>query len=1025
MTGTKTVCSIVCSMVLLAGWLPLKSLYGQDAKSIPGLKIPPGFDVVQVADDQLATNVYCLAVSPKGETFVAGPGYIKALIDSDGDGVYDRTRLFADGPRSGAQGMCFDGNDLLCTGDRGLLRFSDSNGDGVADGVPQLVLPIKCGGEHHAHAIRKGPDGWWYLLAGNATPIEADYHAGQNSPVAEPRAGFLMRISEDWSEKEIFAHGFRNAYDFDFNSLGQVFVYDSDGERDISLPWYRPTRLFQMRPGDDAGWVAAGWKRPSSFLDMPIEIGALGRGSPTGVVVGRAKQFPASYEDAIFVADWTFGRVVVFRKDLKTRQYDRGSEFAVADGQFGFAVTDLDFDRDGSLLVSVGGRGTQGAIYRISYREKVRPVPLPNSRIREFVKRSKSARLSGAALVAGLTNPAQPTREAALEALVGRRDVICNPDPGSALASELVLGLRKSLQSFDSKQAGLVLRIASEMEPAIVEQIDHVDLPSESRLILKLATARTDSDKRKLVGEAAGQLAAGAGDSESLCRIAQLALGGCGAEGAPQMFVGYTARQSISFSRDELEKIELNLATALRGAAANLTASQSRQGIDEVGRLAAMLNCRSHELQEAMVRFLRADVSSVPQQIHWLNCLSQTTEPDGSGFSLPVESQIAETIVGLGSRMKQNGLNTDRNFFPRMKTLVGRLLQTDDGSLAKRIAMTITGDQFQVYLFESLPKSVRGIALERFAARVSQHPDDTTSGQLRVLAAQPAGKYVDLIREFADQRELQNVVINALAQSPQPEDRKLFARGLTAADVGTIKNSAIGLRRLAGKPEPAEIIAALATARRLGWDKPSVSVRDQLLLLIQKQTGSDFGYQVKKNGLNQTPVLDRIGDWLQDKYPDEFAANSINGGRTELLGRLEAIDWEAGDPTSGGEIYKTLQCAQCHDAGARLGPRLEGIGKRFGRSDLLRSIVLPHEQVPERYRALVIETVDGQLHRGSVVYESVDGITLQDVNGNTIRLNQADIESRNLSTKSLMPEGLLNDATDQNVADLLAFLRSR
>ena len=71
------------------------------------------------------------------------------------------------------------------------------------------MFKIKTGGEHDAHSIRKGPDGWWYLLSGNGVPILPEYFAGENSPVKMPRAGFLMRISPDWQTKEIFCHGFR------------------------------------------------------------------------------------------------------------------------------------------------------------------------------------------------------------------------------------------------------------------------------------------------------------------------------------------------------------------------------------------------------------------------------------------------------------------------------------------------------------------------------------------------------------------------------------------------------------------------------------------------------------------------------------------------------------------------------------------------------------------------------------------------------------------------------------------------
>jgi putative heme-binding domain-containing protein len=106
-----------------------------------------------------------------------------------------------------------------------------------------------------------------------------------------------------------------------------------------------------------------------------------------------------------------------------------------------------------------------------------------------------------------------------------------------------------------------------------------------------------------------------------------------------------------------------------------------------------------------------------------------------------------------------------------------------------------------------------------------------------------------------------------------------------------------------------------------------------------------------------------------------------------------------------------------------LGPRLEGIASRFGRDDIFRSIVLPNEQVPDRYRAVMIETVDGQVIQGSVVYQSVEGVTLQESSGNTVRINRGDIESRSVSKNSLMPEGLLNDASGQDWADLYAYLK--
>lgn len=120
----------------------------------PALKAPAGFNVALFADDDLAHDVHCMTIDSRGRITVAGNGFIKRLIDSDSDGVADKAELFAEGPAIGVQGMYWHGSDLLAVGGEGLLRFRDRDGDDKADGPPDVLLKVKCGGEHHAHSIR-------------------------------------------------------------------------------------------------------------------------------------------------------------------------------------------------------------------------------------------------------------------------------------------------------------------------------------------------------------------------------------------------------------------------------------------------------------------------------------------------------------------------------------------------------------------------------------------------------------------------------------------------------------------------------------------------------------------------------------------------------------------------------------------------------------------------------------------------------------------------------------------------------
>jgi len=336
------------------------------APIVNGIKVPDGFHVELYADDDLAHDIHSMTIDSKGRVVVSGPGYVRILIDSDNDGRADSFKQFADKPDTGSQGMFFLGSSLLCSGDQGLQIFRDDNQDDIADGPPQVFLKISAGGEHHVHSIQKGPDGWWYVMAGNFAGVTAAYATVPTSPIKQPVSGTLLRLKPDLSGGEIVSDGFRNAYDFTFNGTGDFFTYDSDDERDISLPWYLPTQVFHVLPLSNAGYVTTGLKRPGSYPDMPPVLATFGRGSPTGVTCYRHNQFPEPYRNALFMLDWTLGRILAVPLTQEGSGWKKdGVVFGEGQDQFGFAPTDIEVAPDGSVFVSVGGRGTRGSVFRI------------------------------------------------------------------------------------------------------------------------------------------------------------------------------------------------------------------------------------------------------------------------------------------------------------------------------------------------------------------------------------------------------------------------------------------------------------------------------------------------------------------------------------------------------------------------------------------------------------------------------------------------------------------------------------
>src|SRR5262249_19742916 len=200
-----------------------------------GLRVPPGFQVTDFAGSDLANDIYTLTIDPQGRIVVAGRGYIRILGDDDGGGRADPAIEVADSPKDGAMGLCWGGDTLYVTGDGGLrrLRIKEVRGAGPSE----LLRAMKTGGEHTAHAIRRGRDGWLYVLCGNTTGIDKSYATLATSPIKEPVAGCVLRFApagrRPWFEaggsgiepedSEIVAPRFRNPYGMDFNSAGGVF----------------------------------------------------------------------------------------------------------------------------------------------------------------------------------------------------------------------------------------------------------------------------------------------------------------------------------------------------------------------------------------------------------------------------------------------------------------------------------------------------------------------------------------------------------------------------------------------------------------------------------------------------------------------------------------------------------------------------------------------------------------------------------------------------------------------------------
>ena len=73
---------------------------------------------------------------------------------------------------------------------------------------------------------------------------------------------------------------------------------------------------------------------------------------------------------------------------------------------------------------------------------------------------------------------------------------------------------------------------------------------------------------------------------------------------------------------------------------------------------------------------------------------------------------------------------------------------------------------------------------------------------------------------------------------------------------------------------------------------------------------------------------------------------------------------------------------------------------------------------------VVITTNDGRTYTGNITAENNRQITLRTVSQDALLLNKSDVQSREVTPKSMMPEGLFSTLTETEILDLAAYLRT-
>ena len=131
-----------------------------------------------------------------------------------------------------------------------------------------------------------------------------------------------------------------------------------------------------------------------------------------------------------------------------------------------------------------------------------------------------------------------------------------------------------------------------------------------------------------------------------------------------------------------------------------------------------------------------------------------------------------------------------------------------------------------------------------------------------------------------------------------------------------------------------------------------------------------------------------------------------------------------GNSTGGKQLFAT-RCATCHSfdgAGGRLGPDLSGIRNQPADAILLH-VVVPDYEITPGYQAYAVETRDGKTLVGRLESEAPNSLTLQDASLQSHVILRSQVVSMAASPASLMPGELERTMSEQELADLIAYLK--
>lgn len=994
----------------------------------PGVHVPEGFTVELVAGPDLVDYPMFGTVDETGRLFLfesIGNVYektqdaldspqfrIKLLEDQNGDGVYDKSTIYADQVGFPQGGVFYKGS-LYATSAPDLLKFTDTDGDGVADKREVLlsgwVLNVNA---NSLVGPFMGPDGWLYLTSAtmgfDVTTQEGERLQGRTSRI--------WRVQPDGSELEwIAAGGMNNPIELTFTEAAEpigtetYFTEPKAGQRDALVYWT-----------EGGVYPKPNWRIDQDSLVhtgelMPV-VTKYSRVAPSGIGRYRSTTLGEDFEHNLFSAQFNTHRVLrhqVFREGASFRTED--AVFFWSDNE-DFHPTDVLEDADGSLLVvetggwfilgcplsQVSKPELEGGIYRVR-RQGAEPVEDP------YGNQIRWASLAPAAAAEYLSDPRPFVRDRAVQALVDHK-------------SAAVEVLKKTLQTSKAedvrtKAVFALYRIGTaEAQSAVRSALDDthpqvriaaarsVGLSKDKQAVGKLMELLSQQDPagRRQSATALGQI----GDPQAVPALL------AAAEGTDDRFIEHALIYAL---------VSLNQPGPVQEGLAHASPD-----VQETAMIALDQMPGAPLQAPQLIPFLTSQDEKLQRASRWI----ASHHPEWSG----------DMMAFLQSRFQQGALP------PEERTLLGDMLVSFCGDLQMQqfMATQMAGasEERTLFLLDAMAacnvEEMPSTWVKQIGQQLTAPSPPVQARAVELVRLRNITSLTKQLRQLADNSStavpLRLEALGALlAETPKLTNRQFdfLYQQLQPENQAPIRQQAATVLAQ-GKLSEAQLLK-IATAYLPTTD---AFMLPRLLPIFQGAQNPQIG-QALASTLMKSPSLDGFSEETMQTmfaaYPADIKPQAdqliakLHEAKAGRLERLQAMEdrISEGDIERGRTLYfGKAVCGTCHSLGSEgghLGPDLTSIQRDRSAHDLLEAIVYPSVSFVREYETYRIKTKTDE-YTGIIQQQTPEAIVLVTSPQASVRIPRQEIVSTTMAEVSMMPQGLDQLLTPAEMADLMAFL---